>query len=529
MKLSLVIFAVVMLVPLALRAEEAAERLNIQQAAQKIDEFLEAHWQSLELKPAPVSDDAEFLRRITLDLAGRVPTTAEVDRFLADKSKGKRQRLLGELIEGPEFSLHFGNVLDAMIQGRFSGNERFIDYLRRSLHERKSWDRLFRELMVGPWKETSQRVANRFIDKRAKNLDTLTVDATRVFFGVDISCAKCHDHPLVEDWKQDHFYGMASFFNRTTGGKGKVGEKKSGEVKFLGENGKEKTAKMMFLTGLVIDDTPEGGKQKTKTISRREQLVGTALAERTFFSRSFVNRMWEYFFGRGLVDPVDQIHSANHSSVPGLLEWLSTDFAASSYDVHRLVAVLVSTRAYALSSQWPDDSTIPAASHFSVAHLRPLTQKQLALSLLLVTGASNFGEKDNTTKRVENLLGVKGIGRVEHYLELEQESAMLARSFDPRIREFQSSASEALFMSNNEAVQSLIRPVGNNLSVRLSQLKSTQDIVDRAVRAVLSRPPDEVEQKHLSEWFDRQQGERQSVCAQLVWSLIASAEFRFNH
>ncbi len=143
-----------------------------------------------------------------------------------------------------------------MIQGSYAGNDQFVDYLRRGLRERKSWDTVFRELMLGPWDSEAMKPANRFLDKRAKNLDALTADAARAFFGVDVSCAKCHDHPLVADWTQDHFYGMASFFNRTTGGKGKVGEKNEGEVTFLAADGQAKTAKMMFLSGRVVDELP---------------------------------------------------------------------------------------------------------------------------------------------------------------------------------------------------------------------------------------------------------------------------------
>jgi hypothetical protein len=537
MKFTLMIIIAVFAGQSVARADEKATISSAQQAARKIDAFLESHWKTAEIHSAPVARDAAFLRRITLDLAGRVPTSREVVRFLSDESADKRQHLIERLVDGPEFPLHFGNVLDQMIQGRHAGNKDFVDYLRKSVRKQKSWDVLFREMMIGPWDGDGQKIANRFIDKRAKNLDSLTVDATRVFFGVDISCAKCHDHPLVDDWKQDHFYGMASFFNRTTGGKGKVGEKKDGEVKFLGADGKEKTAKVMFLSGLVVevspgDDPPRkqtGDNNKPAHISRRQQLVTVALKERVFFSRSFVNRMWEYFFGSGLVDPVDQIHSGNAPAVDGLLQWLAEDFAASGYDIQRLMAAIVSTRAYGLSSQWPDDSTIPAETTFAVARLRPLTRRQLALSLLLVTGAGDYDSSDDETQRVERYLGVNGIGKIQKYLAFESQTTALIRAFDSRNREFQSSASEALFMSNNEAVQKLVRAEGDNLTARLSRMSSSKQIVEAAVKSVFSRPPRDSEGSQLVEWFDQQHGDRSDVCARLVWALVTSAEFRFNH
>ncbi len=280
---------------------------EVASTAARIDQFLRDHWQEEGIEPAKPATDAAFLRRLTLDLAGRIPTEDELDAFLADKSSDKRQQAIERLLNGPEFALHFGSVLDEMIQGSYAGDEDFVDYLRRGLREHKTWDALFREMMVGPWDSEETKPANRFLDKRAKNSDVLTVDASRVFFGVDISCAQCHDHPLVEDWTQDHFYGMVSFFHRTTGGKGTVGEKQEGEVTFLAD-GEERTAKMMFLSGAIADGSTfrQKGQSPRKQergdiVSRRAQLVEMALQDRKFLSRAIVNRLWEYFYGRGLI------------------------------------------------------------------------------------------------------------------------------------------------------------------------------------------------------------------------------------
>lgn len=501
-------------------------------ATKTIDKYLDDHWKSGRITPAPAADDAEFLRRVTLDLAGRIPTPAEVDRFLADKSGNKRLKTVERLIDGPEFPLHFGNVLDQMIQGRYSGDEAFLDYLRRNLREGTTWDDFFREIIIGPWDEERVKPASRFLDRRARNLDRLTADATRVFFGVDISCAKCHDHPLVEDWKQDHFYGMASFFNRTTGGKGKVGEKNEGEVTFLAADGKEKTARMMFLSGQFIDEPAgsereKGGKQTRW--SRREQLVKVALEDQIFLSRSFVNRMWQYFFGLGLIDPVDQIHSGSLPAVDGLLDQLAEDFAAGGYDVRRLIAAIVTSRAYGLSSKWERDEPVPADFFFAVARLRPLSRRQLAFSIVMATSGERFDAGDEITSRIEQYVGVDGLGRIEKYLALEERSQELIGAFDPRAVEFQSSTDEALFLSNNEAMQKLIRAEGENLSGRLAKMDDTRELVEAAVKTILSRPPREDELSQLAEWVGRPDVDRRRAAEQLVWALLTSAEFRFNH
>lgn len=210
-----------------------------------------------------------------------------------------------KLLDGPEFSWYFGAVLDDMIQGSFAGNPAFVNYLRQSLRDGKRWDTMFREVMLGPWDNDERKPAAVFLDRRAKDLDRLTADVARSFFGVDISCARCHNHPLVKDWKREHYYGMAAFFVRTTGGKGVISEKADGEARFASKDGKEHVARMMFLSGQTVDDASAA---KGAKVGRREQLVRLALTDRKFFSRAFVNRLSEYLLGRGLVDPVDQMH-----------------------------------------------------------------------------------------------------------------------------------------------------------------------------------------------------------------------------
>jgi hypothetical protein len=505
------------------------------QLAAAIDQRLAAHWQAQGIAPAPTADDATFHRRAMLDLAGRIPTAAETESFLADTSPDKRSALLASLLESPQFVAHFAHVLDDFIQQRHAGHEPFLAYLRQAVQENRSWDVLFREMMVGPWDAPPRQAANTFLDRRARDLDALTADTARVFFGVDISCARCHDHPLVADWSQDHYYGLAAFFVRTTGGRGSVSEKKEGEVKFLASDGQERVAPMMFLTGrqaddellAVLDAQPQQGPGANPgTRSRRDYLVAATLAEPEFFSRALVNRLWDYFFGRGLVDPVDQMHSGNPPSVPGLLEYLAEDFRASRYDLRRLVAALVHTRLYALDSRWPSASGAepgpePQAAHFASARLRPLSPRQMALALRIATG--------HAQPRADGDLAQQ----MQHYLELEKQSAPLAAAFDARRADFQSSASEALFVSNHPSIQQLLAsPEGQpstGLVPELAALPTNELVVQRAMLSVLSRRPTDEERQELSAWLAAQGGDRPTACAQLVWALLASAEFRFNH
>src|SRR5690606_2085349 len=201
------------------------------------------------------------------------------------------------LLQAPEFSQYMGLVLDGMLQGSYSGDQRYIDFLRQRLAAGETWDGVFKRTIVGPWKEDDDKPGNLFLAKRIKDHDRMMSDVTRVFFGVDITCAKCHDHPLVIDWSQDHYYGMLAFFNRTSGNKDNISEKKDGEVTFLSHGGGEKTAPMMFLTGQIVAEPTAAEKKKLDApFSRRQQLVRVALEDESrFFRRAVTNRFWEYF------------------------------------------------------------------------------------------------------------------------------------------------------------------------------------------------------------------------------------------
>src|SRR5262249_31829207 len=171
------------------------------------------------------------------------------------------------------------------------------------------------------------------------------------------------------------------------GSRNTVGEKATAEVMFTTTKGERRAAKLMFLSGRVVEETPAraAGDKKQTPPGRRELLVKAALEEKSFFSRAIVNQLWAYFFGRGLVTPADQMPSANPPSVPGLLEALADDLATHGYDLDRLIAALVSSRVYSLASTHAGGDA-PSESHFAQAPLRPLTPGQLALSLIVATG-----------------------------------------------------------------------------------------------------------------------------------------------
>jgi hypothetical protein len=530
--------------PLAFAQEPAGKLLPPgRPIEQLIDHYIDAELKASGTQAAAVADDATLLRRLTLDLVGRIPTLGETTEYLASTDPDRKVKLVERLLASRGFVRHQAQELLTLLlpeeQGR--NNQRrgpLRDYLSTAVSENRSWDRIFREIMLPEETDPKERGAGEFLKSRIKDLNRLAVDVSTVFFGVNISCAQCHDHPHVPDWTQDHFYGMKSFFARTFEAGGFVGEGDFGVVKYVPNKGKEKVAPVMFLTGKTIDagglkDPTAEEKRKFQALietakrskkapprprlSLRAKLVETALApgQQDFFSRAIVNRLWNRFHGRGLVMPLDQMHSANPASHPELLAWLARDLVEHGYDLRRLVRGLVLSRAYARSSRW-DGPTPPPDKLFAAARARPLTPLQLAVSLRLAATDPQALPRDTADleKRLE---------------ALERGAEGLAGFFPQPGENFQVGVGEAMLFANNERLQKELLEGSGTLAARLKELPDLDNRADLAVRTVLGRPAAPEEIQRLSAYLRQRPDRPEAACRQVVWALLASAEFRFNH
>jgi hypothetical protein len=515
-----------------------------QRIEEAVDHYIGEALKKAGVKPAPVADDATLVRRLTLDLAGRIPTAAEARAYIDSHDPDKRVHLLDRLMASPSFVRHQINELDAMLTG--GGRDSLRDYLVLAVGENRPWDRIFREIMLPDQTDKAQKAAAVYLLRGVKDLDRLTAQVSSTFFGVNISCAQCHDHPLVPDWKQDHFYGMKAFFSRTfatgTGNASFVGERGYGEVRFKTTEDVERKARLMFLTGSRVEEPslkePSSGDKKKERdaldrakqakvppppprFSARAKLVELALAptEREFFSKAIVNRIWHRLFGHGLVMPLDQMHSANPPSHPDLLAWLARDLATHGYDLRRLIRGLVFSDTYARASRWEGSADPPRPSLFATALVRPLTPMQLATSLLLATADPLSVPSDFRSAQFAR--------RIE---ACEDSARKLARFFTTVGGEPQIGASEALFFSNGKQVaQELLGNGPDTLVGLLDRAPVPAEAVRIAVFSVLSRFPDADEKKVLAAFLAERTDRRDEAHRQLVWALLAGSEFRFNH
>jgi hypothetical protein len=494
----------------------------------------------MSVSPGPRADDANLLRRTMLDLVGRPPTALEAKAYLASQDSAKRQELVKRLMASPAFARQQAAEFNAWLMEGTKGDIR--EYLATAFRENRSWDRMFRELIVGEPNDPRQQGAIRFLAARAKDPDKLTSDTSVLFFGVNVSCAKCHDHPLVADWKQDHYFGMLSFFSRTFDVGEFLGEREYGQVSFKTVEGESRDAKLMFLTGAVVDEpvSPEpddkAKKEEKKKIeelkknkepppppsySRRAALVETALqdSEQAFFSKAIINQLFNRFFGRGLVMPIDQMHSENPPSHPELLAWLARDLQTHGYDLPRLIRGIVLSEAYARSSRWDSASKRPADSLFAVALVRPLKPWQYGTQLKLAATDCEQFPAEKSAEELDN--------RVQ---QLEATGRALGASFELPSTDFQVGVDEALLLSNGEKIAKDLLATGQgSLTESLAKIGDRQAVAEAAIWNVYARPPVDEEVRALADYLSQRADRMDDARRQMVWALLTSSECRFNY
>jgi hypothetical protein len=367
---------------------------------------------------APLCSDADFVRRIYLDLTGVIPTAEQARAFVADKTADKRQRLIDELLASPAFNRHMAITLDAMLMERKP--EKVIKqaeweaYLYRSIADDKPVDKLFGELIVADGADSLLRPAAKFTLDRDAEPNSVTRDIGRLAFGMDMQCCQCHDHPLIDDYYQGDYYGLLAFVHRTslfTDAKTRLvslTEKADGEASFKSvfTGASSDKAQPRLPKGAVLFVEPTFAKDQEyivkpdKTIrgvpkfSRRATLAEMLPTSREF-SRNVANRLWAHMVGRGLVHPLDFHYTANPPSHPRLLTLLAEELESSRFHIRPLLRELALTRAYQRSCEAPRPETVNladvAARLERLARDKETQQKSIApLTEALAKAKANF-------------------------------------------------------------------------------------------------------------------------------------------
>lgn len=372
---------------------------------------------------APIADDAAFARRIYLDLAGRIPSSGELRSFLSDAASDKRAQLVNRLLDGPDYGRHLADRFDVMLMERRADKHvpsaEWRQYLESSLTSNKPWDQLAREILGADGADDKLRPAAKFYLDRDGEPNRLTRDVGRIFLGVDLECAQCHNHPLIDDYYQRDYYGIYAFLGRgfvfedKQAKKSFYAEKAEGDIGFTSVFTKESGKTGPRLPGGVAIDEPafaKGDEYQIKPaadvrpipkFSRRGELARRATdGSNALFNRNIANRLWALMMGRGLVEPVDLHHTDNAAAAPQLLELLAAELVTMKFDVKAFLRELALSNTYQQSLEMP--AGLSEQANATAGHLSELTAEASRLNAVATDSAAAWeklaGQVDEARK-----------------------------------------------------------------------------------------------------------------------------------
>ncbi len=501
-----------------------------------VDDFVFANLKAIGVPPSPVCDDATFLRRVTLDIAGRLPTEEEASAFFVSQETNKRDQVIDALLRSPDYADYFANKWTALLKNRrddasdLKSNFAFHAWIRDSLLANKPYDQLVRELLAA----TGTVIGNPAVAwyKRVKEPKEQLEDVAQLFLGVRMQCAQCHHHPF-ERWSQDDYYSLSAFFSQ-------VGRKPSntrGEDLIFHKRGIA-TAKNIK-TGAALkpaalgDSIPEIAADEDPRLKLVDWMASKA---NPFFAKALVNRYWKHFLQRGLVEPEDDIRDTNPATNPELLAALEKHFIDSSFDLKSLVRVITQSNAYQLSST-PNQYNIADRQNYSRYYPRRLQAEMLLDAIDAVTesqtdfpnlpsGTRAIALPDNSYNRASPFLKVFGRPESESVCECERVQS--------------SSLAQSLHLINAGDVKAKLNQQNGRADRLAKEARPTEEKVRELYRAAFAREPraDELQiaLEYLAEVrtdaagqpLDSAQSNRLNM-QDLIWALINTKEFLFNH
>jgi hypothetical protein len=508
-----------------------AEPPDPSELAKRIDQRLNERFAAENVTPTPQADDAEFFRRLHLDLAGVIPTADTALAFINDSDDNKRELAIDQLLSSPEHTWHFANVWRALLLPEAETDRQirfflpgFELWLQQRRAENAGFDTIVRDLLTVPITGTEERPqlvltnlrnANPIAFIAAKEADPgkLAANTTRLFLGIRLECAQCHNHPF-DRWTQEQFWNQAAFF---------AGIQRKGRGPFAPvlENPDVKSIAIMsdatkMVPAVFLDGTTPPSEETVPSFTLHRALLADWITTpaNPYFSKATVNRVWGQLMGYGIVDPVDDFGESNPPNHPELLDELATAFTQSGFDLTYLYQAICSTKAYQRSSQ-QTESQHSDTTLFAKMAIKPMSGEQFYDSLMTAldrsaasTGHTLSRNEDPVRRKFLDTFGQQGDKN-------NPETSVL----------------QALTLMNGTLISSATRHDADGL---LKKIVSTSP--DRAARieslylATLSRTPTDTEHLQISQYLDEiANGDRQRHLSDVLWMLLNSAEFRWNH
>ncbi len=501
----------------------ASNRSHVVEVAKKIDRQLADKWASNRLARAEICDDAEFLRRARVDLIGEAPGLEEIEAFLADEDKEKRSKKIDEYVFGDRFSKFWGETLTNWTYGYVnadrSSRQILQDWFVEQIEKGMPYDALARQLISAKGSHKDEPPVN-FIMRWLENgkPEELTKRVSKVFLGVKLNCASCHDHPFAK-WKREHFYQFATFFMKTKWeqvGDDKDKDKywrvmddvKNAKASAYLPDGFKKPVNAIFLNGLA-----------PQTDYLRDELAKLATAD-IQFARASANRFWAHFFGKGIVEPVDDFQEKNPAISPDLLNTVASQFIESRYDIRHLVRILCNSSAYQLTSKRPeidDKKESKQDRFFTYQPLRLMHPGQIFGTIVASTRLNQAGRFKGNEKELSKLRN-----EFIKFIYASYEDEFIAPG------EFALSTQQIMrIMTWNELYVGLYDS-GGIVDHILSSAKDRDERVKKLFLALLCRAPTKTELELTRKIVPDDRADRQAY-GQLGYALMQMNEYYFNH
>ena len=508
---------------------------NLPATSNFVDELVFQNLKEIGVPPSPVSDDATFLRRVTLDIAGRLPTIEEAAAFAADTNADKRDRVIDALLDSPDYADYFANKWATLLKNRreskadITANFAFHSWVRDSLLANKPYDQFVREILAA----TGTIVENPPVAwyKRVKLPEQQLEDVAQLFLGVRMQCAQCHHHPF-ERWSQADYYSLAAFFS-------KVGRKptaiagedlifhKRGTAQYVNKK-TEQPVKPAGLGGPSLEVAPDD--------DPRLQLADWMAEESNpFFAKVLVNRYWKHFFKKGLVEPEDDLRDTNPPTNPELLDALAKHFIESDFDLKEAIRVIVSSKTYQLSAQ-PNEHN--AVDHQNFSHFYP---KRLQAEVLLdavdrLTGA--------TTSFADLPMGTRAVALPDNSYNSSAFLKVFGRPDAASVCECErvqsSSLAQSLHLMNSSEVKGKLATAGGRADRLAKSEEEDAKKIHEIYLAAFSRPPTgeelSIAESHINIPRTDSAGKpiapataKKMAYEDLLWAIMNTKEFLYNH
>jgi hypothetical protein len=494
--------------------------------AAKIDQLIASRLAAQKVTPAPLAGDGAYLRRLSLDVIGRIPLVSETRRFLSDPASDKRERAVERLLDSPGYVTNFSNIWRDLLMPEANADfqQRFLSasiesWLRKEFAENVSYDRMVRELITLPMQNNNRNMyfnpgsgptsPMAFYQSKQGKPENLAASTARLFLGVRLECAQCHNHPFGK-WTREQFWGQAAFFGGIRAQDNGNGfftlQNEVADRRELGIPGTERVAQARFLDG-------KEPQWRYKTPARTTLADWMTAPDNPFFARAAVNRLWAHFFGVGIVEPVDDFSDENKPSHPELLDELAHQFASHGFDYRFIIRAIALSKTYQLSSVHPGPVQ-PDVRLFARMPVKGLSQDQLYDSFLLATATPN----PNANQRRFNY----NMNGFETKFASQEKST-----------EYQTSIPQALALMNNAMVANATHPQRSEFlaAVVNAPFLDTAGRIETLYLATLSRKPRPDEAEQLQRYVEKGGAakDEKTALGDVLWVLLNSPEFFLNH